>query len=100
VVHVEAGHASVPLAEVANPSQENEHHVSIDRGDITVALPADLVGPVEVIAIGPPDGPLPVAGHCSRSGTPTTVYGPHGSPLRDRCRGDAASRPAKGSEPA
>jgi hypothetical protein len=54
--------------------------------DIALKVLTDLLGPVEVIAIGPVDSPLPVTGRCSRCGLPTTVYGPKGSPLCDRCR--------------
>jgi hypothetical protein len=49
----------------------------------------------EIIADGPKDSPLPVKGHCSRCSSLTTVYGPAGSPLCDRCRDGGASRPAK-----
>ena len=62
-----------------------------DTGDITLNLLADILGPVEVIAIGPNDSPLPVTGHCSRCGTATTRYGPVGSPLCDQCRNGSAS---------
>ena len=60
------------------------------RGDITLALLADVLGPVEVIAIGPAGSPLPVTGHCSRCHSPATVYGPAGSPQWDRCRDGGA----------
>lgn len=66
-----------------------------DTGDLTLSLLADLLGPVEVIAVGPVDSPLPVTGHCSRCGSSTTVYGPAGRPLCDRCQDDGASRPGK-----
>lgn len=72
--------------------------VDSDKGDITLNLLADVLGPVEVIAIGPAGSPLPVIGHCSRCYSPTTVYGPAGSPLCDRCRNGGASRPAKTAE--
>ena len=45
-----------------------------DLGDIALNLLTDLLG-AEVIATGPPRGPLPVTGHCSRCGPPTIVYG-------------------------
>jgi hypothetical protein len=95
-----AGRAAVPLAEIANPGQGNEHHVDPDAGDIAVDLLAQVLGPVEVIAIGPPDGPLPVAGHCSRCGTTTTVYGPAGHPLCDQCTASPAAGTAKEPDPA
>jgi hypothetical protein len=68
--------------------------VGPDTGDIVLSRLADILGPVEVIAIGPPRSPLPVTGHCSRCGTTTTVYGPAGRPLCDQCR-DRRERPAK-----
>ena len=71
------------------------------RADITLALLADVLGPVEGIAIGPAGSPLPVIGHCSRCHSPTTVYGPAGSPLWDRCREaeprDLPGPPSRGS---
>ena len=69
-------------------------------GDIILARLADLLGPVEIIAIGPVDSPLPVTGRCSRCGTSTTVYGPAGSPLCDRCRASRTAGRAKNAEPA
>lgn len=69
-----------------------------DLGDITLARLASILGPVEVIAIGPPDSPLPVTGHCSRCGSSTTVYGPAGSPLCDRCRASRTAGIAKDAE--
>jgi len=63
-------------------------------GDIVLSRLADILGPVEVIAIGPPRSPLPVTGRCSRCDTTTTVYGPRGRPLCDRCRACGAPRPA------
>jgi hypothetical protein len=77
---------SPSLSEVTNPGQRNEHHVDLSTGDVTLDLLAQILGPIEVIAIGPPDNPLPVTGHCSCCGSPTTVYGPRGRPLCDRCR--------------
>jgi hypothetical protein len=76
--------------------------VDPDTGDLTLSLLADILGPVEVIAIGPNDSPPPVTGHCSRCGSSTIVYGPADSPLCDRCRDAGASRPtenAKDTEP-
>lgn len=55
-------------------------------GDIVLNGLTDILGPVEIIAIGPRDSPLPVTGHCSRCGATTTRYGPAGSPLCDLCR--------------
>jgi hypothetical protein len=74
--------------------------VDADRGDIALDLLAEILGPVEVIAIGPPDNPLPVTGHCSRCGASTTVYGPAGSPLCDPCRASPAAGTAKEPDPA
>jgi hypothetical protein len=65
--------------------------VDPDTGDIIVSLLADVLGPVEVIAIGPVRSPLPITGHCSRCGSSTVVYGPAGSPLCDQCRNRPAS---------
>ena len=64
-------------------------------GDRALDLLADVLGPVEIIAIGPVDSPLPVTGYCSRCHSPTTVYGPAGSPLCDPCREGGAWCPAK-----
>ena len=64
-------------------------------GDIALTVLTDILGPIEVVAIGPLDSPLPVKGHCSRCGRPTTVYGPKGSPLCDWCRETGAWRPAR-----
>jgi hypothetical protein len=86
-----------PLAEVANPGGGNRDHV--DPGDVTLNLLADILGPVEVVAIGPVDSPLPVKGRCSRCDTPTTAYGPRGRPICDRCREDGESPLAKDAEP-
>jgi hypothetical protein len=61
-------------------------------GDIVLARLADLLGPIEVIATGPPRSPLPATGHCSRCGSSTTRYGPAGSPLCDRCQDSGTSR--------
>jgi hypothetical protein len=58
------------------------------------------LGPVEVIAIGPPDSPLPVTGHCFRCGEPTTVYGPRGRPICDQCRASRTAGTTKDAEPA
>jgi len=69
--------------------------VDSDTGDIVLNRLADILGPVEIVAIGPVDSPLPVAGPCSRCGTTTTRYGPRGCPLCDQCRDGGASRPAK-----
>ena len=74
---------------------ENEHRVDPDTGDTALNVLTDILGPVEVIAVGPVDSPLPVTGHCSRCGSPTIVYGPAGSPLCDRCREGGASQPAR-----
>ena len=73
----------------------NEHHVDPDTGDTALNVLTDILGPVEVIAVGPAGSPLPVTGPCSRCGSSTTVYGPAGSPLCDRCRDDGASRPGE-----
>jgi hypothetical protein len=67
-------------------------------GDVALTLLADLLGPVEIVAIGPVDSPLPVTGRCSRCGQPTTVYGPAGSPLCDRCRALRTAGTAKDAE--
>jgi len=64
-------------------------------GDIILDRLAGILGPVQIIAIGPVDCPLPVVGHCSRCGTTTTRYGPAGSPLCARCREGAERRPAR-----
>lgn len=66
-----------------------------DTGDTALNVLTDILGAVEVIAVGPVGSPLPVMGHCSRCGSPTIVYGPAGSPLCDRCGDDGASRPGK-----
>jgi hypothetical protein len=63
--------------------------------DIALIVLTDILGPIEVIAIGPVDNPLPVTGRCSRCGSLTTVYGPKGSPLCDQCQDGRASRPAQ-----
>jgi hypothetical protein len=63
-------------------------------GDGALDLLAGMLG-AEIVATGPVDSPLPVAGHCSRCGSSTTRYGPAGSPLCDQCRDDEAWRPAK-----
>jgi hypothetical protein len=97
-VHLDAGHASVPLAEVAGPSQGNEYQVDPDTGDVTLTVLTDILGHVEVVAVGPVDSPLPVTGPCSRCGSPTTVYGPNGSPLCDPCR-DRTATTGKDAEP-
>lgn len=75
--------------------------LTVDPGprDIALKVLTDLFGPVEVIAIGPVDSPLPVTGHCSRCGSPTTVYGPRGRPVCDQCREGPAST-AKDAKPA
>jgi hypothetical protein len=57
--------------------------VGNDLGDIALNRLADLLG-AEVIATGPPESPLPVTGPCTRCGSPTTRYGPAGSPLCDQ----------------
>jgi hypothetical protein len=72
--------------------------VDPDTGDIILARLADLLGPIEIIATGPVDSPLPVTGHCSRCGTTVTRYGPAGSPLCDQCRDGGASRTAKSAK--
>ena len=72
----------------------NDTYVGKNTGDRALDLLADVLG-AEVIAIGPVESPLPVTGPCSRCGSSTTVYGPAGSPLCDRCRDDGASRPGK-----
>jgi hypothetical protein len=69
--------------------------VDPDKGDVVLTVLTDILGPIEVIDTGPPDSPLPVTGRCSRCGTLTTVYGPNGSPLCDRCQEGRASRSAK-----
>jgi hypothetical protein len=69
------------------------------NGDLAVDLLADVLG-AEVVAIGPSHSPLPVTGRCTRCGSPTTVYGPKGSPLRDQCRDRGSSRPVKTAESA
>src|SRR6516162_72390 len=53
-------------------------------GDIVLNRLAGSLGPVEIIATGPADSPLPVTGPCSRCGTTMTRYGPAGSPLCDQ----------------
>jgi hypothetical protein len=73
----------------------NEHTVDPHAGDIVLSRLADILGPVEIIAIGPVDSPLPVTGSCSRCGSSTTRYGPAGSPLCGRCRESGASRTAR-----
>ena len=73
----------------------NDIHVDPDTGDTTLNVLTDILGPVEVVAVGPAGSPLPVTGNCSRCGSATIVYGPAGSPLCDRCRDGGASRPAK-----
>ena len=83
-----AGRASRPASRGTNI------RVGKDLGDIALNLLADLLG-AEVIATGPPRSPLPVTGPCSRCGASTTVYGPGGRPLCDRCRESMRSRPAK-----
>ena len=77
------------------PVGGNNRYVDPDLGDIILARLAELLGPIEVIAIGPPRSPLPVTGHCSRCDSTTTRYGPAGSPLCGRCREGGASRPAQ-----
>lgn len=87
---------SVPATPAIRPAAAgNDTLVGTDAGDIALTCLAALLGPVEVVAIGPPGMPLPVTGRCTRCGSTTTVYGPAGSPLCDRCRDSAASRPAK-----
>ena len=73
----------------------NEHRVEPDTGDTALNVLTDILGAVEVIAVGPVDSPLPVTGHCSSCGLSTTRYGPAGSPLCDRCQDGIASRPAQ-----
>jgi hypothetical protein len=73
----------------------NEHRVDPNTGETTLNVLTDILGAVEVIAVGPVGSPLPVVGHCSHCGSSTTVYGPAGSPLCDRRRDDGASRPGK-----
>lgn len=68
--------------------------VGKDTGGLALELLADVLG-AEVIATGPVDSPLPVTGRSSGGGSPTTVHGPRGRPLYDRCRGGRTKRPAK-----
>jgi hypothetical protein len=68
--------------------------VGESTGDHAVDLLADVLG-AEIIAVGPVDSPLPVAGHCSRCGSSIIRYGPAGSPLCSRCQDGMASRPAQ-----
>jgi hypothetical protein len=63
--------------------------VGESTGDIALDLLAEILGSVEVIAIGPPESPLPVSGHCSRCGSSMIRYGPAGRPQCDRCRDSA-----------
>jgi hypothetical protein len=67
-------------------------------GDIVLNRLAGSLGPVEIIATGPADSPLPVTGPCSKCGTTMTRYGPAGSPLCDQCRDGGASRTAKSAK--
>lgn len=85
---------------VPSATAGNDIRVGENTGDIALALLAELLGPVEVVAIGLPDSPLPVTGHCSRCGSSTTVYGAAGRPLCDQCRESRAPRPAKTGEDA
>lgn len=62
-----------------------------DLGDITLNLLADPLG-AEIIAIGPPESPLPVTGHCSRCDSSIIRYGPAVSPLCGRCRDGNVTR--------
>ncbi len=71
-----------------------------NTGDIALALLAELMGPVEVVATGPPDSLLPVTGLRSGCGPGSTVYGPAGHPLCGQCREGRAPRPAKTGEDA
>jgi hypothetical protein len=71
----------------------NHIPVDPDMGDNILARLAYILGPIEIIATGPRDSPLPVTGHCSRCGTTTTRYGPAGSPLCDRCGSGEADPP-------
>jgi hypothetical protein len=65
--------------------------------DIALTLLAELLGPVEVIAVGPPDSPMPVTGYCTSRGSSTTAYGPAGSPLCGECQEGGNPRAAKDS---
>jgi hypothetical protein len=64
----------------------NAHHTGDTDTDTALAVLTDILGPVEVIAIGPARTPQPVTGPCSRCGSPTTLYGPRGRPVCDNCR--------------
>jgi hypothetical protein len=78
----------------------NEHRVDPDTGDTALNVLTDILGPVEVVAVGPVGSPLPVMGHCSRCGAPSVVYGPGGSPLYDQCRASRTAGTAKDTESA
>ena len=56
-------------------------HLGTEAGDLALDLLADMLG-AEVIAIDATDNSLAATGPCSPCGSPTTVYGPNGSPLR------------------
>ena len=72
----------------------NGHHTDTDDTHALDLLRHELGA--KVIATYPnARAPLPGTGPCARCGSPTTRYGPAGSPLCDHCREGGASRPAQ-----